>query len=76
MARGPKRKRTKRRNIPNIGYGKTVASGAVGGLTIIVVYVIEQLTGHRLPTEITAAVQTVLTTAAVYFTHHTLFERA
>jgi len=76
MARRPKRKRTKRKNIPNIGYGKTIAAGTAGALTTIVAFVVEQWTGHPLPTEITAAVQTVITAVAVYFTHHTLFEKA
>ena len=73
MVRGPKRK--KRTELPNIGYGKTVASVLGGAVTTIAAYFAEQWMGHPLPVEVSGAVQTVITTAAVFFTHHTLFEK-
>ncbi len=69
MAR--RRRIQRRRGIPNIGYGKTIASVLGGALTTIVAFIVQQM-GHPLPVEVSGAVQTVVTTLAVFFTHHTL----
>lgn len=55
---------------PTPGAAKSVAAIAAGALATIVVYVVDQVTGKTLPPEIVAAVQTLVTTAAVYFVPH------
>jgi hypothetical protein len=73
MVRAPQRK--KRAELSTVGYGKTVASVLGGAVSTIAAYFGEQWMGHPLPVEVSGAVQTVITTAAVFFTHHTLFEK-
>ena len=65
------RKPAKRKQLANIGYGKTIASALGGAFTTIAVFVAQQM-GHPLPVEVSGAVQTIITTLAVYFTHHTI----
>ncbi len=72
MVKAPKAK--KRKELPDVGYGKAVASVLGGALTTIAVWGAKEM-GHPLPELVSGAVQTVITTVAVYFTHHTLFEK-
>jgi L-lactate permease len=73
MVKTPKRK--KRTELNDVGYGKTIASVLGGAVTTIAAYFVEQWLGHPLPEVVSGAVQTVITAAAVFFTHHTLFEK-
>jgi hypothetical protein len=66
------RKPAKRKQLANIGYGKTIASVLGGAITTIAVFVAQQEMGHPLPAEVSGALQTIITTLAVYFTHHTI----
>lgn len=52
------------------GYGKSMAAVAAGALATIVIWVIDQFLPTPMPAEISAAVQTLLTTAAVFLTPH------
>jgi hypothetical protein len=70
----PKRRRVQRHHIANIGYGKTVASAVGGAVAIIVAWIVQDLLHYPLRAEVIPAFQTILTTAAVFFTHHTLTE--
>lgn len=53
------------------GYGKSVAAVASGALATIVIWVVDQFLPTPMPPEISAAVQTLFTTAAVFLTPHT-----
>ncbi|HYM33428.1 MAG TPA: hypothetical protein VEU47_19165 [Candidatus Cybelea sp.] len=53
-----------------IGNNKAYAAIAAGALSTIVIYVVDQFLKSPLPPEICAAVQTLLSTAAVYLTPH------
>lgn len=59
---------------PVVGIGKATAATAAGALSIILVWVVNQVLQAKgltvLPAEIVAAVQTLVTVAAVYFTPH------
>ena len=55
---------------PAGGNLKAYAATAAGSLSTILVYVVDQFMPHPLPPEIVAAVQTLVTVAAVYFTPH------
>ena len=55
-----------------VGSGKSIAAIAAGALSTIIIYIINQVTGHPLPAEICAAVQTLVMTAAVWATPHNL----
>lgn len=55
---------------PQSGFGKSVAAVGAGSLSVIVVYIVNQMIVHPLPAEITAAIQTLITTLAVYLTPH------
>jgi hypothetical protein len=75
MAKTPRKKThrvAKRKELPDVGYGKVAAAGVAGSLSVIVVYIAQAVLGQPLPAEITSAVQTVFTGVAVYFTHSTL----
>jgi len=56
---------------PLSGYGKSIAAVLAGSGSTIVVYIINQVLAKYsmppLPAEITAAIQTLLTTGAVYY---------
>lgn len=57
-----------------IGINKSVAAVAAGSLATIVIYIVNAIFKKygmdSLPAEITAAIQTLITTAAVYYTPH------
>lgn len=53
-----------------IGNNKAIASGIAGAVTIVAVYVINQFMTSPLPPEIVAAVQTIVTTAIVWYVPH------
>ena len=55
---------------PNIGFGKSVAAVVAGAATPGVVDLINQFMPQPLPAEITDAIQTLITAAAVYYTPH------
>lgn len=57
-------------NPPPTGSNKAIASIASGAASVIVVYIVNQVIPHPLPAEIVAAVQTLLTTLAVWLTPH------
>lgn len=61
---------------PPVGMGKSVAAIVAGSLSTIVLYIVNSILAHYgaapLPSEIVAAVQTLITTAAVYWTPHNL----
>jgi len=58
---------------PTPGVAKTVASALAGALTIILVYLFDTYvadSGHQLPNEVVGALQTLIVSAAVFFTPH------
>ena len=55
---------------PNVGNNKAYAATAAGFASTILVYILDQVIPHPLPPEIVAAVQGLITIAAVYFTPH------
>jgi len=59
---------------PSPGNGKSIAAIAAGAASTILIYVantaMKHYGGDPLPQEIVAAVQTLLTAGAVYFTPH------
>lgn len=59
-------------NGTDIGYGKSIAAVAAGAVSTLVIYIIQGMIGHSLPADVAAAVQTLITTGAVYLTPHTL----
>ena len=60
-----------------IGLGKSMAAVAAGALSTILIYIIDAILKAKgadaLPAGIEAAVQTLVTTAAVYFVPHDAF---
>ena len=61
---------------PPQGYGKSLAAIAAGAVSTIVIYIIDAVLKAKgigaLPADIVAAVQTLITTGAVYLTPHNL----
>lgn len=55
---------------PTQGNNKAIATVLAGAGATILVYIIDQFTPHPLPPEIVAALQTLLSGAACYFTPH------
>jgi len=55
-----------------VGNAKAYAATIAGGIALIAVYIIDQVTGKVLPPEICAAVQTVITGLAVWLVPHDL----
>lgn len=56
----------------SVGSGKAFGAVIGGAFATIVIYVIQQITKQPLPADISAAVQTLVVTAIVYFTPHNL----
>ncbi len=50
------------------GYGKSYAAGAAGAVATIIAFAYQKFSGGPLPAEIVAAVQTLVTAAAVFLT--------
>lgn len=57
-------------NPPPAGMNKAVASIASGAASVIAIYIINQVIPHPLPAEIVAAVQTLVTSLAVWLVPH------
>lgn len=55
---------------PQSGNNKAYAATAAGFASTIIVYIVDQFLPHPLPPEIVAALQGLVTIAAVYFTPH------
>lgn len=54
------------------GSGKAIGAVVGGALYTIIVYLIQAIAHVTLPAEVSAAIQTLVVTACVYFTPHTL----
>lgn len=54
------------------GYGKVVAAGAAGAVTIVLTWVLDTfvIPGHPIPAEVGDALTTLIATGAVYWTPH------
>jgi hypothetical protein len=52
------------------GKGKLVAASLAGAVALVVIYILNTALKISLPPEICAAIQTIFTSGAVYFTPH------
>jgi hypothetical protein len=61
----------------SVGYGKSLAAVFAGAVSTIVIWVLKMKMGaDQVPAEIAGAIQTLITTGAVFFTPQLLRQRA
>ncbi len=53
------------------GYGKSTAAVLAGAIVTIIVWALDTFTTVKLSVEVAGAIQTVITTVAVFFVPHT-----